>query len=155
MSRAALSVLCLSLLATAGCDPGFLYSPINAQGKIADTWSETINGVHFEDGHFMTLVGEQGAFRELDVTNNSTVDVVVLGATLESKGRTLRGEIAGDDPKYWTIHPGSSAKVFAKWDFDGNGGDAEAVFGGAQITWSWNVCIGEEEHTLVVNMRKT
>ena len=88
------------------------------------------------------------------MTNDSAVDVVVLGATLTSKGRTFNGKVAGDDPRYWTVRPGESKEVIVCWDFRQSGVDPEAVFGDPQITWTWNVRIGEKDHAIVVTMRK-
>ena len=47
-----LSIIALVVLvffATVGCEPGFTYLPVNSAGQTVDTWSETVDGVRFED----------------------------------------------------------------------------------------------------------
>src|SRR6185437_9661191 len=84
-------------LVLSGCDPGYHYMPVDASGRRVERWSRTIEGVRFEMGDYGTLIGSIRTTRPLTVTNSSAKQVEILGAELQSLGRTLKVQVTGKD----------------------------------------------------------
>jgi hypothetical protein len=152
--RLALAFLAFS---ASGCDPGYQYQPVDPQGNPLSQWSEVIDGVRFSVKPYSTLIGSGSASRSLEITNKSDKKVVVLGGQLLSKGRAIEA-IIDDSPEGRTgrtVSPGDTKAVYLSWEF----GDvvhhrpAHEVLG-PDITWVWQVRIGEGEHTLRVPMQR-
>jgi hypothetical protein len=150
----AASCLCAALLASAGCDPGYGYQPLDAAGRKVAQWSESIGGVRLEMKPIMILTGSGGTMQGLTITNNSDRDVVVLGGQLSTDGRIMEAKLPGEGEAKWrTVPPGATQTINLSWDFREHGGDASKVLG-PSLCWTWRVKIGEEEHTFKVRMER-
>ena len=147
-----LFVAALPLLAASatGCDPGYGYKPVDADGKKVPQWSTTVAGVRFSADPYSTLIGSGNTLMQLSVTNESKDEVEVLAGELETKGRTLRANLlpGSEDRAARTVPAGEAKEVSLLVDF---GGHAYDVLG-PSITWVWRVRIGTAEHTLRVRM---
>ena len=148
------SSLCAALLAFTGCDPGYGYKPLDPGGRKVANWSESIAGVRFEMKAFYVFTGSGGTLQGLTIRNNSDRDVVVLGGQLNTNGRALEAKLPGEGEAKWrTVRPGATETINLLWDFREHGGDASKVLG-PDITWTWRVKIGDDEHTLCVRMQR-
>lgn len=144
-------LLVLAPLAS-GCDPGYHYQPLDAKGQRLPHWSKTVAGVHFSAGPYGTLIGSGNTVVNLNITNESGKEVIVLGGQLVTNGRTIEARILDDAPNREdrTVPAGESKTVSLYWEF---GGSASEVLG-TDITWIWRVRIGTTEHSLRVPMQR-
>lgn len=152
VTRRTLFIAAVAVLvcAAAGCDPGYRYQPVGADGKKVPQWSATIAGVRFTADPCGTLIGSRSTFMQLGVVNGSKDEVEVTGGELETNGRTLRAQLP-PGPEYRaarTVPAGVTEQVSLLVDF---GGSASDVLG-PSVTWGWHVRIGTAEHTLRVRM---
>jgi len=144
------------VLLVPGCDPGYAYFPLDANGRRIDRWSETIDGVQFQMTRFDDL--ESPKVNEyLNITNHSKSYVVVVSALVETNdGKSIEGHQPqtpwGGKAEDWIVAPGKSHQAIARWDFSPHEGAAEVL--GQRITWVWKVRIGTKEHVLRVRMEK-
>src|SRR5687768_13306663 len=60
-------LLALLLVATAGCDPGYSYHPVDRNGRRLGEWSVSMQGVHFFVEPYHTLVGTEVTVASLRV----------------------------------------------------------------------------------------
>jgi hypothetical protein len=147
MRRRALFVSLLALLAS-GCTLSYRYDPLDESGTVVEEWSTTIGKARFSAKLFSVPTGYSFAYGSLTVENKSSDNVSILAAKLETNGRTLD---EGQD-KLDTILPGRTETVSRPVQFP-EGMQASKVMG-PSATWIWRVRIGENEHTIRVNMKK-
>jgi hypothetical protein len=133
-----------------GCDPGYRYKPIDADGKKVPRWSTTVAGVRFSADPYSTLIGSGSTFMRLGVANDSKNEVEVIGGELETRGRTLKANLppGPENRAARIVSAGETKEVSLLVDF---GGAASDVLG-PTITWVWRVRIGTAEHTLRIDL---
>ncbi len=147
-----LFALVILALSTAGCDPGYRYQHVDAQGQWSPEWSETVAGVRFSVRPYSTLIGSGSTSVNLDIANESEIEVVVLSGQLVTKGQTIDAHIFDGplDCEARIVPAGESKSVSLSWEF----GDAAYEVLGPELTWVWRVMIDKTEHTLRVSMQR-
>jgi hypothetical protein len=145
-SRFTTIVASLVLVALVGCDPGYKFEPVDSAGNKTAQWTTTIGGVKFTAQPTTMLIGDSGEFMTIGVENDSKDEVEVLGAQIESNGRTLPANLlAGkENQDARTILPGSSSRVQLLVEL---GGPAYEVLA-ASVVHVWRVRIGMDEHII-------
>jgi hypothetical protein len=140
----------LMTASAAGCDPGYRYTPLDADGEKVPEWSTTIAGVRFSVDPYHTFIGSGNTLMVLDVANESKEVVEVLGGELETKGRTLKAYLppGQENRAARTVPARSTNAVVLLVEF----GEPASHVLGTTITWVWRVRIGNTEHTLRVSM---
>ncbi|HEX3152855.1 MAG TPA: hypothetical protein VHR66_32585 [Gemmataceae bacterium] len=142
----------LSAVAVAGCDPGYTYTPVDANGQPVSEWATTIAGVKFSVTPSSILIGSSNEFIGLDVVNGSAAEVVVVGAEIETNGRALKANLfaGAENTAARTVDAGQTGPVSLLVEL---GGPAGETFG-LTITYVWHIRIGSDEHTLRVPMNR-
>ncbi len=143
--------LILAGLVITGCDPGYVYFPVDDNGRPVRQWSRTIDGVSIQVGWFDTLVGDDRAGCQIDLVNHSGKTVTFLGAKLSTGGHSIKGHVAEFEQR--TFGPGVSGKVMFWFPYARYGEDAGDVLG-ESMTWTWKLRIGDREHTVEVKMNR-
>lgn len=101
---------------------------------------------------YRTLIGSGSTAVNLDIANESEIEVVVLSGQLVTKGQTIDAHIF-DGPlesKARIVPAGESKLVSLSWEF---GGAAYEVLG-PELTWVWRVRIDKAEYILRVPMQQ-
>jgi hypothetical protein len=134
-----------------GCDPGYVYSAVDATGAPVERWYREIEGVTLEGNTFETLASDTMTVYGFDLNNRSGRRVTILGGKIVTGERSMMGHIPQDEE--WTFRPGTSGTVNLRFDYARHGGDAGSVLG-PSLTWSWLVRIGDQERTVEVEMKR-
>ena len=135
-----------------GCDPGYTYNPFDEAGKPVEERSAKIGDVRFAIRPGSILIGSQSDFIELTVENKSTNEVEVIGAEIETAGRTLLAGLwpGPDGREERTVPAGTTKNVTLLVEL---GGAASEVLA-SSITHVWRVRIGSAEHVLRFELRR-
>lgn len=140
------------LLLITGCEPRYSYHPVTATGGTESRFRDKIGDVKFSMEPYDTTTGAKSILQSLFIDNGSTTEVVVLGAELETGGKTFPAKIYRDaeGEKERIVPPKFSKSVSLAFAFSAS---ASEVLN-QDITWVWHLGIGDEEHTLHVPMRR-
>jgi hypothetical protein len=138
--------------ASAGCDPGYEYKPVNENGNPVEEQSAKIGEVSFTLHAYSILIGSQNDWVELTIENKSADEVEVVGAELTTGGRTVAANLwpGPDGREERTVPARSKKKVSLLVELGGHAADVLAP----SIVDVWRVRIGTAEHTLRFELRR-
>ncbi|MCA9026353.1 MAG: hypothetical protein KDA86_14190 [Planctomycetaceae bacterium] len=145
-------VVAFTSLLISGCDPSFFYYPVDSSGHALVRLTETIDGVTLTAKNYEEKRGSRSLFYSINIENSSDRDAAVLGGKILVGGSEYDAEVT-DSPewrKMQTVEPGSSKEVLLLWKLDRS---ASKVLE-EQITWCWQVRIGDEEHEFRIPMQR-
>jgi hypothetical protein len=137
---------------TAGCDPGYTYKPTNDAGQLVEEWTTKIGDVRFSCGPDNLLIGSRSKYLVLTVENASQDGVEILGAQVETGGRSISADLLPDpDNCKERVVPASETK--SVWLLVDLGGSASEVLA-PSVAHVWRVQIGTAEHVLRAELRR-
>ena len=141
----------LAFLCT-GCDPGYLYHPVNEAGVPMSRLEIDIRGVTVSLGELETLSGSGSIAQQLTIRNNASVDVILLAGTFRSRQNSIAVQLPGDGELEWrTVPAGESKEIYCLVDLSEAGDNAEASLD-TSLTWEWDIQIGDEKRTIPMKM---
>jgi hypothetical protein len=147
--------LCALSIALLGCDPGYVYKPLKADGTTTQIWSASVGGVRLQDSSFTHFVGQTTLNAIPEIANNSGKTAVLVAAQLSTNGTTLSAEFPWEkELTKRTLAPGARATFTCQWNIPKlKRGEVDNL--GANVTVTWRLRIGDEDRIITEEIVRT